>query len=395
MASIDAREGAALCQGGDFRGAIPLLSAAAARSPKATTMYNLGLALLKERRAEEALANFSKLLEVEPGHAAAASARDAAQLMVDGGDYVTADEAAAGDENGGGAAATPPPFAPTKRIYEIARDKGVGQLAAQDDMVNLLSGIEEWVGAALGPLEARVAGLEAAALAQGGVVGSASEDRALLSMLFERVQDLEGAQATATAAAPPAPGAPPPPPPPNGGGLPPPAFAAQFDAAASSRLVTMNVGSLDRRVKALEKVVLGSTSQSSAPQLGGGLLNDARDDGDDDGAAAAAAKTPEPSSAMSVTARLAVQEQRMEKMAADLEAQSKLIADLLASGGGGHHRPSPFGDAAPSARGLRHQGGPPRKSPIAAHGPDMISELKAATRRRAAKRRELGLTLLE
>ena len=75
LATIDAREGAAACQRGDFGAAIPLLSAAAGRTPKGTTLYNLGLALLKERRAPEAERTFARLEESEPDHARAGRVR--------------------------------------------------------------------------------------------------------------------------------------------------------------------------------------------------------------------------------------------------------------------------------------------------------------------------------
>ena len=102
-----------------------------------TTLYNLGLALLKERRAPEAERTFARLEESEPDHARAgrvrgrvgavrtpplprrrhaASARAAAKAMVESGDYVAGD--------GGGSAA--PGFAPKRRIYELAAEKGAG-----------------------------------------------------------------------------------------------------------------------------------------------------------------------------------------------------------------------------------------------------------------------------
>lgn len=52
LASIDAQEGAACCQRGAFAEAIPKLLASSRRTPKPSTLYNLALALLKEKRDE-------------------------------------------------------------------------------------------------------------------------------------------------------------------------------------------------------------------------------------------------------------------------------------------------------------------------------------------------------
>ena len=246
-------------------------------------------------------------------------------------------------------------------------------------MVNLLSGIEEWVAGELGPLGSRVEAVEAAAEAAGGVVGSASEDRAVLALLFDRVQSLEEA---AVAAPPPEEAAPAAPPP--------PAFAARFDAAAASRAATASVGGLDRRVRALERLVLGHAAGAQRAPPGGGLGGGLLADGAADGAAAA----PADAASMSVTARLAVQEARFAKMQQDMEAMAGQIAALTRDLHAGGRPAHPFGAGGPAAAGLRKA--PARGHPLAAdRGPDMIAELKAATQRRAAKRRELGLTLLE
>jgi len=441
LASIDAQEGASLCQKGQFGDAIPKLYAAVRRTAKVSTLYNLALALLKERRAPEAKEQFDHLLKMAPDNKNAKAGLDAAELMIEGGNYKEKKvepllEDDDDDESKDAAAAASylvsPSMAPKKRIYQIAEERGVGSLAGQDDMVQLLSGIEEWVSSALGPLEQRVVALEEAAEAQGGIVGSASEDRAVLQMLFDRVAAVEE----------------------NQGGHPSlffdeeetttetvyddgtvvsggerrqkknisgvtPDLAARFDSAALSRKLTQVSGGadvLDRRLQAVEKLILGNAAaQGTKPQhrmrlSGEGLLADEDLDDDDDdqknenddtkGDNAAAADSE---SSMSLVARLAVQEQRFAKMSAELESQAKDIQKLKAQllGGGGDSR-NPFGTGGPANFKIPSSSSKtttPTKTPGANIGkrdmPNVMDELKAATKRRAAKRREMGLTLAD
>lgn len=415
LANIDAQEGAALCKRGDFEQAIPKLYAAVRRTPKPKTLYNLALALLKERRAPEAKEQFGALLRLAPKHPHAKEGADAANFMIEGGDYRDA-PAPSEEEDGYYDNYPSASVAPQRRIYQIANEKGVGGIASQDDMVQLLSGIEEWVAGALGPLEQRVIALEEAAEAAGGLVGSASEDRAILQMLFDRVTGLE--QQTTTMGHPhsyqanydedgdeiPT----------DATGHPLPEFAAQFDAAASARRVSevgMHAESIDKRVRSLEKIMYGTTTTNphTTAISGSGLLGS--DDEDDAGESSSGAKTTaaarlDDSTAMSVTARMAVFEQRFGKMAAELEAQSKEIErlrDLVSrgSGGDGGRRPpprgSPFGNGGPANFKIvkkDKKGGLETGANVATmEAPNMLDELKAATKRRAAKRRELGLTL--
>ena len=375
LASIDAQEGAALCQQKNFDEAIPKLYAAVKRTPKASTLYNLALALLKERRAPEAKDQFAQLLKMDPRNANAQAGLEAAELMIQGGNFHDAPP-----EQDDGVAA------PQKRIYEIASEKGVGNLASQDDMVQLLSGIEEWVLSALGPLEQRVIALEQAADAAGGIVGSASEDRAVLQMLFDRVAAVEEQSSSTTVF--------------DDGTVADiagvtPDLAARFDTAALSRkltTVTSSADGLNRRLQAVEQLILGNAVPKKTPRLDG-LLGERGDD-DDDGAVAASTT----SSQMSVVARLTIQEQRFAKMSAEMEQQAKEIqrlkAMVAAQGGGG--RPFFGGGASGSGtpvmtRTSKKQTG----AKVGAMDTNILEELKGATKRRAAKRRELGLTIME
>lgn len=413
LANIDAQEGAALCKRGAFSEAIPKLYAAVRRTPKSTTMYNLSLALLKERRAPEAKEQFDTLLQLDPKHPHAREGSEAARLMIEGGDYRDApeeqDQSDDYYDNYPSAA-----VAPRKRIYQIANEKGVGSLASQDDMVMLLSGIEEWVAVALGPLEERVIALEQAAEAAGGVVGSASEDRAVLQLLFDRVTSLEESQQDAsygeyeptyedtTASQP----------------VPTPDFAAQFDIAANARKVSavkFQTESLDKRIRSLEKLVFGTTTSTlqNTALTGAGLLGDVEEDaheeGNEEGQADSAQSKREAldtGASMSMTARLAVQEQRFAKMASEMEDQAKeigrlkdtqerLLARLEGGGPLAKMRGSPFGTGGSPNFKIEKKN---RKPEIGANvgaidAPNMLDELKAATKRRAAKRRQLGLTL--
>ncbi|KAJ8598801.1 hypothetical protein CTAYLR_008659 [Chrysophaeum taylorii] len=381
LASIDAQEGAAHCKKGEFGEAIPKLYAAVRRTPKATTLYNLALALLKERRAPEAKEQFDALLKLDPNHSYAKDGAEAARLMIEGGDYrdapppTTTEDADEYYESYPSAA-----VAPQKRIYQIANEKGVGSLASQDDMVMLLSGIEEWVAGALGPLEQRVVALEQAAEAAGGIVGSASEDRAVLQLLFDRVALLEDTQQQTT----------------SGGyydqddqG------SAEYGARDASSEVRQHAESLEKRIRSLEKLVFGTTTTSNQAITGSGLLGD--DDAEED---ETAAQVPAPTTSMSMTAKLAVQEQRFTKMASELETQAKEIEKLkemqeklLArlDGGAVPRRPSLGGNTITIEKKFRK---PETGANVGAmEGPNMLDELKAATKRRAAKRREMGLTL--
>lgn len=381
LASIDAQEGSKLCKEGDFTAAIPKLYAAVRRTPKATTLYNLALALLKQRRAPEAKEQFEALLKLKHPHAQ--EGIDAATLMIEGGEYEERQEVE--DEyyaNHPSAA-----VAPQKRIYHIANEKGVGSLASQDDMVMLLSGIEEWVASALGPLEQRVVALEQAAEAAGGIVGSASEDRAVLQALFDRVTSLEDSSSGTS----------------YDQGVPPPEHAAQFDAA-------MGVpSSLDKRLKSLEKLVFGApildNSVRQSAVSGSGLLADDSSEADEEHPHE---QVDTSDLTMSMTARLAVQEQRFAKMATELEAQAKEIDKLKADNEKLHAslasanyappplptgRPSPFGTGGPPNFVITKGANKPRAHVPPMEGPNMLDELKAATKRRANKRRELGLTL--
>ena len=115
------------------------------------------------RRAPESKLHFEQLLALDPNNANAKAGLEAATLMTDGGDYLdapltpTSASSCGEDESNAEQRYASSAAAPRKRIYQIANEKGVGNLANQDDMVMLLSGIEEWVTGALAPLEQRVA----------------------------------------------------------------------------------------------------------------------------------------------------------------------------------------------------------------------------------------------
>ena len=350
LSSMDAQDGATLCQKGKFDEAIPKLYAATKRTAKNSTIYNLALALLKTRRAPEAKEQFQQLLKTD--HKNAQAGLDAANLMIEGGNYIEKEDMELLSA------------APKKRIYQIAYEKGVGALAGQDDMVMLLSGIEEWVASTLKPLEDRVAALES------GTVGPASEDRALIQMLFDRVASLEerGKPLEDDVSSFEAPSL---------------DLNGKFDLATLSRnvgRVQSTADLLDRRLRAVEGLVVGGPQRrrkSHRFSAGDSLLAEEEEEDEVIGDA----------TNMSVVARLAVQEERFKKMSSKLEAQAKEIERLKATieEGGLYQATHPLIRKKPPAETGANIG----KMDM----PNFMDELKAATGRRAAQRKHIGLAL--